>query len=84
MARPVQQIKIYAIQTRHGTGRVKLPHIIRYTIDGRHRSKSFRTHAEADRYRSELMRSRPSWPAVRRRHRGTGVVAIAVERTWCP
>lgn len=57
MARPIQLVKVYGIQKRQGEHRVKLPHVVRYTIDGRHRSKSFRTHAEADRYRSALMRS---------------------------
>lgn len=57
MARPLQQVKVYAIQNRRGSDRVKLPYVVRYTIDGRHRSKSFRTKAEAERYRSELLKA---------------------------
>ncbi|MGI9017488.1 MAG: tyrosine-type recombinase/integrase [Euzebya sp.] len=52
----MQLVKIYGIQKRTGD-RVKLPHVVRYTIDGRHRSKSFRTNAEADRYRGALLRA---------------------------
>ena len=57
MARPLQQVKVYAIQNRRGSDRVKLPYVVRYTIDGRQRSKSFRTKAEAERYRSELLKA---------------------------
>ena len=48
MARPLQQVKVYAIQNRRGSDRVKLPYVVRYTIDVRHRSKSFRTKADLE------------------------------------
>ena len=57
MARPLQQVKVYAVQNRRGWLRVKQPYVVRYTIDGRHRSKSYRTKAEAERYRSELLKA---------------------------
>ena len=57
MARPLQQVKVYAVQNRRGSARVKQPYVVRYTIDGRHRSKSYRTKAEAERYRSELLKA---------------------------
>ncbi len=57
MARPMQEVKVYGVQDRRSTAQAKLPWVVRYTIDGRHRGKSFRTRAEADRYRSLLMQA---------------------------
>lgn len=57
MARPLQQIRIYALQNRRGDGRLKLAHIGRWSIDGRQKSRSFRTKAEADRFRVELLKA---------------------------
>ena len=57
MTRPMQQVRIYAVQNRRGDDRVRLPYVVRYTIDGRHRSKSLRTKAEAERYRAELLKA---------------------------
>jgi hypothetical protein len=57
MTRPLQQVKVYAVQNRRGSARVKQPYVVRYTIDGRHRSRSYRTKAEAERYRSELLKA---------------------------
>ena len=51
MARPMQVVKVYGVQDRRTTAQAKLPWVVRYTIDGRHRGKSFRTRIEADRYR---------------------------------
>ena len=53
----MQEVKIYGVQDRRSTVQAKLPWVVRYTIDGRHRSKSFRTRAEADRYRSLLLQA---------------------------
>ena len=53
----MQTVKVYGVQDRRSTTQAKLPWVVRYTIDGRHRSKSFRTRAEADRYRSLLMQA---------------------------
>ncbi|WP_341253529.1 tyrosine-type recombinase/integrase [Euzebya pacifica] len=55
--RPVQEIQFFSIQKRDAGTRVKRPYIVRYAIDGRQRSRSFRSRVEADRYRSELVRA---------------------------
>ena len=57
MVRPMQVVKIYGVQDRRSTAQAKLPWVVRYTIDGRHRSKSFRTRVEADRYRGRLLQA---------------------------
>ena len=57
MARPMQTVKIYEVQDRRSTKQAKLPWVVRYIIDGRHRSKSFRTRIEADRYRGLLLQA---------------------------
>ena len=56
MARPMQTVKVYGVQDRRSTTQAKLPWVVRYTIDGRHRGKSFRTRIEADRYRGLLLK----------------------------
>jgi len=53
----MQTVKIYGVQDRRSTAQAKLPWVVRYTIDGRHRSKSFRTRIEADRYRGRLLQA---------------------------
>jgi integrase len=58
VAGPVQDIKIFGIQDRKSSARVKLPWIVRWSVTGRHRSRSFRTKAEAERYRSLLMHAK--------------------------
>jgi integrase len=57
MARPMQTVKIYGVQDRRSTKQAKLPWVVRYIINGRHRSKSFRTRIEADRYRGLLLQA---------------------------
>ncbi len=57
MARPMQTVKVYGVQDRRSTVQAKLPWVVRFTIDGRHRSKSFRTRIEADRYRGSLLQA---------------------------
>ena len=57
MPRPMQVVKVYGVQDRRSTVQAKLPWVVRYTIDGRHRSKSFRTRAEAERYRGLLLQA---------------------------
>ena len=51
----MQTVKVYGVQDRRSTTQAKLPWVVRYTIDGRHRGKSFRTRIEADRYRGLLL-----------------------------
>jgi hypothetical protein len=53
----VPDIKVYAVRDRRTSARSKLPWIARHSIDGRQRSKAFRTRAEADRYRSLLLQA---------------------------
>jgi integrase len=57
MVRPRQEVKVYGVQDRRANVEAKLPWVVRYTIDGRHRSKSFRTRVEADRYRGLLLQA---------------------------
>ncbi len=57
MRRPVQEVKIYGVQDRRSRSEAKLPWVVRYTIDGRHRSKAHRTRAEAERFRGALLRA---------------------------
>ena len=57
MARPMQTVKVYGVQDRRSTVQARLPWVVRFTIDGRHRSKSFRTRIEADRYRGLLLQA---------------------------
>ena len=57
MGRPVQQLKVFGVQDRRSTARAKLPWVVRWAIDGRQRTKAFRTRSEADRYRSLLLAS---------------------------
>jgi integrase len=58
VAGPVQDVKIFGIQARKASARVKLPWIVRWSITGRHRSRSFRTKSEAERYRSLLVHAK--------------------------
>lgn len=53
----MQTVKVYGVQDRRTTVQAKLPWVVRFTIDGRHRSKSFRTRIEADRYRGLLLQA---------------------------
>lgn len=57
MARPVQEVKVYGVQDRRSRSEATLPWVVRYTIDGRHRSKSHRTRVEAERFRGLLLRA---------------------------
>lgn len=50
--RPIQDVRIWSIQ--HRPAKV-LPWIVRWSVDGNIRSRSFRTKAEADRRRSQLL-----------------------------
>ena len=53
----MQVVKIYGVRDRRSTTQAKLPWVVRFTIDGRHRGKSFRTRTEADRYRGRLLQA---------------------------
>ncbi|MGH9184405.1 MAG: hypothetical protein ACRD0U_01085, partial [Acidimicrobiales bacterium] len=52
--RPLADVAVYSVQKRSGE-RNKRRWIVRWSLDGRQRSRAFRTKAEADRYRSGLL-----------------------------
>lgn len=56
MGRPTQDVDVFTIQDRRAHGKAK-PWVVRWRVDGRQRGRSFRTRAEADRYRSVLVHS---------------------------
>ncbi|MBA2638407.1 MAG: site-specific integrase [Nocardioidaceae bacterium] len=55
--RPIQDVKVFGVQRRGSSTRHRRPWIVRWSLDGRQHSKSFRTRAEAERYRSVLMQA---------------------------
>lgn len=57
MSRPFQEVKVFGVQDRRSRSEAKLPWVVRYTIDGRHRSRAHRTRAEAERFRGVLLRA---------------------------
>ena len=57
MGRPIQEVKVFGVQDRRSTVQAKLPWIARHSIDGKQRSRSFRTRAEAERYRVLLLQA---------------------------
>jgi integrase len=52
--RPLADVAVYGVQRRSGD-RNKRPWIVRWAVNGRQRSRAFRTRPEADRYRSGLL-----------------------------
>ncbi len=52
--RPVQDVNVFGLQHRGRSDRIKRPWIVRWSVTGRQRSRSFRTKAEAERLRSLL------------------------------
>jgi len=50
-----QDIRIFAIQDRSSRPEARKPRIARWKVDGKQHSRSFRTKAEADRFRSRLV-----------------------------
>jgi len=57
MPRPTQRIQIFGIQDRRSTPQATRPWVVRWSIEGRHRSRSFRRKVEAQRFRSQLDRA---------------------------
>lgn len=57
MSKPFQEVKVFGVQDRRSRFEAKLPWVVRYTIDGRHRSRAHRTRAEAERFRGILLRA---------------------------
>lgn len=55
MARPYQEVSVFSIQDRRSQATARKPWLVRWAVDGRQRSKAFRTKAEADRHRSRLL-----------------------------
>src|SRR5262249_54329759 len=52
--RPLAEVSVFGVQRRSGE-RHKRPWIARWAVAGRQRSRSFRTKAEAERFRSALL-----------------------------
>lgn len=50
-----QVVDVFGVQDRRSSALVKKPWIVRWRVDGKFKSKSFRTKSEADRYRSSLL-----------------------------
>lgn len=57
MPRPMQRVKVYSVQDRRNDERVRLPWVVRWVVEGSQRSKSYRTKAEAERYRVALLQA---------------------------
>ena len=55
--RTSQDVRLFGVQDRRARAGVTRPWVVRWVVEGRQRAKSFRTKAEADRYRSELYRA---------------------------
>lgn len=51
----MQDVKIYGLQHRARNERTKRPWIVRWSVEGPQHSRSFRTRAESDRFRSFLV-----------------------------
>src|SRR5688500_9845922 len=56
MGRPRQQVDVFGMQDRRKQNKAK-PWIVRWRLDGQQRTKAFRTRAEGDRYRADLLRA---------------------------
>lgn len=50
----MQDLKIFGVQKRPVSDHTRRPYVARWMLDGRHRSRAFRTKAEAERFRSLL------------------------------
>jgi integrase len=53
--RPVQDVRIWALQDRRNDARARKPWYVRWTVDGARFSRSFRTKSLGDHYRSRLL-----------------------------
>jgi integrase len=53
--RPVQDVRIWSIQDRSSSASTRSPYLVRWRVDGKEHSLSFRVRAQADRYRSRLL-----------------------------
>src|SRR3546814_5279945 len=60
--RPLADVAVFSVQRRSGE-RNKRPWIVRWSLNGRQRSRAFRTKAEAERYRSALLVAQQSGEA---------------------
>lgn len=60
--RPLADVAVFSVQ-RRSSARNKRPWIARWSVEGRQRSRAFRTRGEADRFRSALLLARQSGEA---------------------
>jgi len=59
MPRPTQRIHIYAVQDRRSNLQTTRPWVVRWSVEGRERSRSFRRKGEAERYPVDSVDHRP-------------------------
>jgi integrase len=52
-----QDVKVFGVQDRRSRDAARLPWVVRWSADGRQRSKAFRTKAEGERYRFALLQA---------------------------
>jgi integrase len=55
MTRISQAVHVHGIQDRRASERVKKPWVVRWSVESREKSRSFRTRGEADRFRTRLI-----------------------------
>jgi integrase len=60
--KPTADVRVFGLQKRVGD-RIKLSWIVRWSVSGRQRSKSFRVRSEAERYRAALLLAKESGAA---------------------
>jgi hypothetical protein len=53
--RPIQDVRVWSIQDRSSSPSTRSPYLVRWLVDGKEHSLSFRVRAQADRYRSRLL-----------------------------
>jgi integrase len=53
--RRIQDVRVFGIQDRRRRPGATRPWIVRWRVDGRHRARAWRTKAEADHHRSQLL-----------------------------
>jgi hypothetical protein len=52
--RPLADVSVFGVQRRSGE-RIKRPYVARWAVNGRQRSRSYRTKGEAERLRTALL-----------------------------
>jgi hypothetical protein len=55
MSRRRQDVRVWNVQDRRGSGRNVQPWVVRWVVDGKQSSRSFRSRALADRFRASIL-----------------------------